>query len=203
MTPLSAVKLVETMQEADLPDDYIQVVTGEGEKLGPELVSSSYVRVVTFTGGIESGEKIARAAGLRKTAMELGSNCSVIVMDDASLDLAVSWIVDAGFNCQGQYCIRAQRILIHESGYEELVERLVQDARKLKIGNPLDESTEVGPMISESEAIRVERWVNDATHRGARLLVGGKRNGAIYMPAILEGSAPKRAYCPHPHLNNK
>ena len=185
LTPLSAVKLVETLQEAGLPNDFVNVVTGNGEILGPELVSSAYVRVVTFTGGVEAGERITKLAGLKKLAMELGSNCPVIVMEDAPLDLTVSCIVDAGFNCQGQNCIHAQRILIHESLYEELTERLVEDTKKLKVGNPHDDSTDVGPMIAESEAMRVERLVDETMKKGAKVLVGGERRGAIYMPTIL------------------
>jgi len=185
LTPLSAIKLVETLREAGLPDDFVNVVTGNGESLGPELVSSPYIRVVTFTGGVEAGERIARLAGLKKLAMELGSNSPVIVMQDARLDLAASCIVDAGFNCQGQNCIHAQRILIHESLYEELIEGLVEGTRKLKVGNPHEDSTDVGPMIAESEAMRIEKLVDEAVQRGAKLLVGGERRGAIYMPTIL------------------
>jgi glyceraldehyde-3-phosphate dehydrogenase (NADP+) len=187
LTPLSAIKLVETLQEAGLPGDFIHVVTGEGETLGPAIVSNPHVRVVTFTGGVEAGEKVVKAAGLKKIAMELGSNCPVIVMDDAPLDFTATCILDAGYNCQGQNCLHAQRVLIHESLYEELVGRLVQDTGKLKVGNPLDEGTDVGPMIAESEAIRVERWVNDAVQKGARLLIGGQRKKNIYMPTILAG----------------
>jgi glyceraldehyde-3-phosphate dehydrogenase (NADP+) len=185
LTPLSGIKLVETLHEAGLPSDSVNVVTGDGEKLGPELVSSPYVRVVSFTGGTEAGERIARLAGLKKIAMELGSSCPVIVMEDAPLDFTVSCILDAGFNCQGQNCIHAQRILIHESLYEELIERLVEDTKKLKVGNPLDESTDIGPMIAESEAVRVEKWVSEAVQKGAELLVGGQRQGPLFMPTIL------------------
>lgn len=192
LTPLSAIRLVETLQEAGLPTDYVSVVTGDGEKLGPALVSSPYVRVVTFTGGVEAGEKITKMAGLKKIAMELGSNCPVIVMEDAPLDFTATCIVDAGYNCQGQNCIHAQRIMIHESLYEELIDRLVEDTRKLKVGNPLDESTDVGPMITESEAVRVERWVNEAVRKGAKLMVGGERNGPVYAPTIL-AKVPKDA----------
>jgi len=192
LTPLSAIKLVETLREAGLPEDYVHVVTGEGEKLGPELVSNPNVRVVTFTGGVDAGQKIARLAGLKKIALELGSNCPVIVMEDASLDLTAACVLDAGYNCQGQNCIHAQRILIHESRYEELVARLVEGTKKLKVGNPLDESTDVGPMIAESEAARVEEWVDEALKSGANVMVGGERHGTIYLPTILT-DVPKDA----------
>jgi len=192
LTPLSAIRLTEALREAGLPGDYINVIAGDGEKLGPELVQNPHVRVVTFTGGVEAGEKIAKLAGLKKIAMELGSNCPVIVMGDAPLDFTTACVVDAGFNCQGQNCIHAQRILIHNSLYEELTERLVEETKKLKVGNPLDETTDVGPMIAESEAVRVERWVRDATQKGAKLLVGGERKGAIVTPTILS-DVPKGA----------
>ena len=192
LTPLSAIKLVEVLREAGLPSDYIHVVTGDGEKLGPALVSSPDVRVVTFTGGVEAGERIAKMAGLKKIAMELGSNCPVIVMEDAPLDNAATCIIDAGYNCQGQNCIHAQRIMIHESLYDELVDRLVQGTKKLKVGNPLEESTDVGPMIAESEAIRVEKWVNEAIHKGAKVMTSGERHGSVYAPTILT-QVPKDA----------
>jgi len=185
LTPLSGMKLVEILQEAGLPRDYIRVVTGNGEKLGPALASSPLVRVVTFTGGVEAGELITKQAGLKKIAMELGSNCPVIVMDDAPIDFTAECVIDAGYNCQGQNCIHAQRIIIHDSLYDDLVERLVEGTKKLKVGNPLDEATDVGPMISQTEAKRVEKWVNEAVDKGARLLVGGELKGPIYLPTIL------------------
>jgi len=185
LTPLSAIRLVEVLKEAGLPEDYINVVTGHGEMLGDALVSSPYVRVVTFTGGVEAGERITKVAGLKRIAMELGSNCPVIVMDDAPLDSTADCIVDAGYNCQGQNCIHAQRVMIHDSLYEELTERLVEDTKKLRVGNPLEETTDLGPMIEESQAVRCESWVNEAIKKGATLLLGGKRERAFYMPTIL------------------
>jgi glyceraldehyde-3-phosphate dehydrogenase (NADP+) len=192
LTPLSATKLVEVLQEAGLPSDFVNLVTGDGEKLGPELVSNPYVRVVTFTGGTDAGEKITRLAGVKRIAMELGSNCPVIVMNDAPLDLTAKCVLDAGFNCQGQNCIHAQRILIHETLYDDLVERLVEDSKKLVVGNPLDESTDIGPMITESEAIRVEGLVSVALETGGKLLVGGNRRGSLYPPTIL-ADVPRNA----------
>jgi glyceraldehyde-3-phosphate dehydrogenase (NADP+) len=106
-------------------------------------------------------------------------------MDDAPLELTAKCILDAGFNCQGQNCIHAQRILIHETLYDDLIGRLIEDSKKLVVGNPLDESTDVGPMIAESEALRVEGLVDEAIEGGARLLVGGNRQGSIYLPTIL------------------
>jgi len=192
LTPLSSIRLTDVLQECGLPIDYISVIAGDGETLGPELVQNPQVRVVTFTGGVEAGKKIATFAALKKIAMELGSNCPVIVMEDAPLDSTSACVVDAGFNCQGQNCIHAQRILIHDSLYEEFTQRLIEGTKKLKVGNPLDETTDVGPMIAESEAIRVEEWVKDARQKGARLLIGGERKGAIINPTILS-DVPKEA----------
>jgi len=186
LTPLSALKLAHMLVDSGLPAEALSVLTGPGEKIGRKLVSDPRVRLVTFTGGVEAGEQIIKWAGIKRFAMELGSNSPVIVTNDAPLDLALENCVDAACNCQGQNCIHAQRWYIQEGIYREFIDRAVETMEKLIVGDPLDEKTDVGPMITEQEAIRVEQWVKEAIEAGAKLLVGGRRKGVLYYPTLLE-----------------
>ncbi|MEE9441446.1 MAG: aldehyde dehydrogenase family protein [candidate division Zixibacteria bacterium] len=186
VTPLSAIKLVEAMLEAGLPPQAIQVVTGYGSEIGDALVSDERVRMISFTGGVEAGKQIASKAGIKKIGMELGSNSPVIVWKDADIDLAVESCVSGAFWAAGQNCIGVQRILIHDDIYDEFKEKFVAQTNKYIIGDKMKEETDMGPMITEAEAVRVEKWVNEAVEKGATLLTGGKRKGALYEPTVLE-----------------
>jgi glyceraldehyde-3-phosphate dehydrogenase (NADP+) len=186
VTPLSALKLVEAFVDAGLPGDIINVITGFGSEIGDDLVSDPRIRMISFTGGVEAGERITKKAGLKKIGMELGSNSPVIVWSDAKIDLAVESCVSGAFWAAGQNCIGVQRILIHESIYDKFKEKFVARTKKYKIGNKLEEDCDMGPMITEQEAIRIEQWVNDSIKSGAKLLSGGKRTNALYEPTVLE-----------------
>lgn len=187
LTPLSAIKLSEELINSGLPQEALQVVlTPGGSPVINKILDSDAIKMVTFTGGTEAADQIIRSHGIKKYAMELGNNSPVIVWEDADIDKAVPLIVDAGFESQGQNCIHAQRILIHEKIYDEVREKLVKLTESLKVGDPLDESTDVGPMITEAEARRVEEWVEEAIRDGANLLTGHKRVRNIYYPTILE-----------------
>ncbi|MFH1701412.1 MAG: aldehyde dehydrogenase family protein [Candidatus Zixiibacteriota bacterium] len=186
VTPLSAIKLVEAMLEAGLPPQAIQVITGYGSKIGDALVSDERVRMISFTGGVEAGKQIAAKAGIKKIGMELGSNSPVIVWKDADIDLAVESCVSGSFWAAGQNCIGVQRLLIHDDIYDEFKNKFVAQTKKYIIGDKMKEETDMGPMITEAEAIRVEKWVNEAVEKGTTLLTGGKRNGALYEPTVLE-----------------
>ncbi|MGC8607470.1 MAG: aldehyde dehydrogenase family protein [Vulcanisaeta sp.] len=192
LTPLSAIKLSEELINAGLPSEALQVViTSGGGPVINRILDSDTIKMVTFTGGTEAADQIVRSHGIKKYAMELGNNSPVIVWEDADIDKAVPLIVDAGFESQGQNCIHAQRILIHEKIYDEVKEKLVKLTQNLKVGDPLDESTDVGPMITEAEAKRVEEWVEEAIRDGANLLIGHKRVRNIYYPTILENVSLK------------
>jgi len=186
VTPYSGYKLNELVNNSGLPENAMQTVIGPG---GGEVtnffLNSNEIKKVTFTGGIEAAEKLIRKAGIKKYSMELGSNSPVIVWNDADLDFATDAIVDAAMESQGQNCIHSQRILIHTDVYDDLSKRLVEKVAKLKMGDPLDDSTDVGPMIAEGEAIRVEKEVNNAISQGAEVLVGGKREGRFYQPTLV------------------
>ncbi len=192
LTPLSALKLGELFLEAGMPEPALSIVTGYSREIGDVLVKDPRPRVITFTGGVEAGEDIIRKAGIKKVMMELGSSSAVIVMDDADLELAVPSIVSGSFWAAGQDCIGVQRLYLHKSIYAQFMQEFVSQTAKYKVGNKLDEATDMGPMITKEEATRVENWVNEAVELGGKLSIGGKREGNFYSPTILE-NVPKQA----------
>ncbi|RPJ42764.1 MAG: aldehyde dehydrogenase family protein [Candidatus Latescibacterota bacterium] len=185
VTPLSALLLAEAFLEAGLPPEALQVVTGRGEAIGDVLVTDPRIRMISFTGGPEAGEAITHKAGLKKIGMELGSNSPVIVCADADFDLAVDCTVSGAFWAAGQNCIGVQRVYVEKTIFAKFVDAFVARTKKYKVGPKLDEDCDMGPMIAEKEAIRIEAWVNDAVKAGAKLLAGGKRRGAVYEPTVL------------------
>ncbi|MFQ5722459.1 MAG: aldehyde dehydrogenase family protein [Candidatus Aminicenantales bacterium] len=185
VTPLSALKLGQALIEAGLPWKILNIITGYGSKIGDPLVKDPRPRMISFTGGTEAAQRIISQAGLKKIGMELGSNSPVIVMDDANLEQAVELSVSGAFWAVGQNCIRVQRIYIHQNVYDEFEEKFVARTKKIKVGYQLDETTDMGPMISAEEAERVERWVAEALEAGAELLTGGKRQGTLFQPTVM------------------
>jgi glyceraldehyde-3-phosphate dehydrogenase (NADP+) len=192
VTPLSAIKLAQALLEAGIPAECLQVITGNGDELGSALIQNDIVRMVSFTGGLEAGKKVAMMAGIKKIGMELGSNSPVIVWNDTDIDYAAESCVSGAFWAAGQNCIGVQRIYIHDSVYNNFRKRFIDLTLKYKIGNKLLEETDMGPMITEREAERVEQWVNEAKKIGAGILCGGKRNGAVMEPTALE-NVPENA----------
>jgi acyl-CoA reductase-like NAD-dependent aldehyde dehydrogenase len=189
-TPLSAIKLTEVLLEAGLPPEGIQCITGPGGEIGDALVADRRVRKVTFTGSREVGDRICRTAGIKKVTMELGSNSPVIVMPDADLEKVGAVLAMTGYGNAGQTCISTQRVLAAKSVYSDLLGVLKPKVEALTTGNQLDEKSKVGPMVKESEAVRVDEWINEAVERGARLVAGGGRRGAFYMPAVVADVHP-------------
>lgn len=186
-TPLSALKLAAALHEAGLPDGVLQVVTGPGSEVGAALVRDPRVRMVSFTGGRDTGARIAREAGLKKLAMELGSNAPVIVLEDADLDAASEACASGAFAAAGQNCLHVQRVLVHEAVYDAFAERFTAAAAGLRTGPKASEETDMGPMISEDAARRVERLVGRAREVGGRVRTGGTREGTVMAPTVLEG----------------
>jgi glyceraldehyde-3-phosphate dehydrogenase (NADP+) len=186
VTPLSALKLAEAFLVSGLPAECLQVVTGQGSEIGPVLVKHEDIRMISFTGGLEAGREITKIAGIKKIGMELGSNSPVIVWNDADLQMAVESCVSGAFWAAGQNCIGVQRIYVHEDIYDEFKTRFVAITRKYKTGDKLSEDCDMGPMITEKEAVRVETWVKEAVIMGATCLCGGKRTGAVMEPTVLE-----------------
>ncbi|HJL19899.1 MAG TPA: aldehyde dehydrogenase family protein [Sandaracinaceae bacterium LLY-WYZ-13_1] len=191
-TPLSALKLVETLQEAGLPPLVVQTVTGDPHGLGNGLFTDDRVAMVSFTGGVSTGKKIASMAGLKKLGMELGSNCPVIVWEDADVPWAVESCVSGAFWAAGQNCIGVQRLYVHEKVYDRFAEAFVEETKKLKLGSKLDEGTDMGVLIDQKAAERVKGWIDEAAEKGAKILTGGERDGTTISPTVLEG-VPKDA----------
>ena len=185
LAPLSALALVEVLIEAGLPTEVVTPVVG-GPDLGKALVAARPIRMISFTGGFGTGEAISRLAGLKKLAMDLGGNAPVIVMADAALDLAVEACVSGAFWAAGQNCIGTQRMLIQRPVYDAFRAAFVAQTETLRTGDPQDEATDVGPMITEAAAMGAEQLVSRALNAGARVLTGHRRAGALYHPTILE-----------------
>ncbi|WP_227936272.1 aldehyde dehydrogenase family protein [Alkalihalobacillus deserti] len=184
-TPLSAIRLAEAFLHAGLPEEVLSVLTGRGAKICDPLIEHEEVRFVSFTGGYTTGKEITRKAGVKKTAMELGSNSPTIVLEDADIAEAVSATVSGSFGVAGQNCIGVQRIFVDNSIYKTFLDQFITATKKLKVGLKTDETTDMGPLISEKEAERVERWITEAIRLGAKLRCGGRRTKAFLEPTVL------------------
>ncbi|HWK23862.1 MAG TPA: aldehyde dehydrogenase family protein [Ureibacillus sp.] len=185
VTPLSALLLAEAFEQAGLPKKVLSVITGHSKEIGDVLVTHPAVRMISFTGGYEAGQSIASKAGIKKLGMELGSNSPAIVLRDADIREAIESIVSGAFWAVGQNCLGVQRVYIEEEIYSIFEELLVDRTSQLLTGDKLSELTDMGPLITEKEAIRIENLVEEAIQNGAILLCGGQRNGAYYTPTVL------------------
>ncbi|WP_225025921.1 aldehyde dehydrogenase family protein [Xinfangfangia pollutisoli] len=185
LAPLSALALVETLVAAGLPETVITPALG-GADLGAALVAAREVRMVSFTGGFRTGEAIARQAGLKRLAMDLGGNAPVIVMADADLDKAVAACLSGAFWAAGQNCVGTQRILVEAPLWPAFRKAFAEGAAALSCGDPALETTDLGPMITEAAAARAEALVAQAVAAGAKLLAGGRRQGTLLAPTVLE-----------------
>ena len=153
------------------------------------------VAMITFTGSVPVGEQICSQTGLRRVTLELGSNSSVILEPDCDLDTMIPRCVTGSFTHSGQVCISVQNIYVHEAIEETFTERFLAATNKLKIGHPLEESTDVSSLITVGEVERVENWIERARRRGARVLTGGKRQNATLEPTVLANVAPDLEVC--------
>jgi len=190
-TPLSALRLTEILLEAGLPPEGINALTGSGGEVGDWLVADRRVRKITFTGSRDVGEHICRTAGIKRVTMELGSNAPVIVMPDADMEKVAVAVASTGYANAGQVCISTQRVLAASGVYEDFLDALRPKVAALKVGNQLDPTVHVGPMIREKEAVRVDEWVKEAVANGARVVTGGTRQGAMYAPTVVADVKPQ------------
>ncbi|WP_067936726.1 aldehyde dehydrogenase family protein [Alicyclobacillus kakegawensis] len=185
-TPLTACKMVDVLIEAGLPKGVVNVVNGTGATAGLYLLQDDRIAMFTFTGSPAVGQHVKRVTGIRKVTLELGNNSPNIVHKDvADLNRAVQLCVTRGYSNAGQACISVQRIYVHRDIYDEFLRRSVELTKSLRVGNPRDPETDVGPLISEREAARVESWIEEARAGGAQVVCGGTRDGALFYPTIL------------------
>jgi acyl-CoA reductase-like NAD-dependent aldehyde dehydrogenase len=189
-TPLTSLKLGRIMTEAGLPDGALNVIIGSGSKVGNWLVADERISMITFTGSPPVGRDIKEKSGLKKVTLELGSNSACIIDESADLNLAVPRCIVGSFAYAGQVCISVQRIYIHQKVFDEFTQRFLKGTEALKIGDPLDTQTDVGPMITEEDAKRTESWVSEAVSGGAKILIGGKREKNFYHPTVLTNVKP-------------
>lgn len=186
-TPIGALIIGEVLAETDLPKGAFSVLPCHRD--GADLFTTDErLKLLSFTGSPDVGWDLKARAGKKPVILELGGNAAVVVDEGTDLDDAVERIIFGAFYQSGQSCIGVQRIFGHASLYDELKSRLVEKTRSLKMGNPLDEDTFIGPVISEGEAKRLEDWTNEAVQSGATLLCGGQRDGAMLEPTLLENA---------------
>ncbi len=183
--PLTVMKFAELLNE-EFPDGVVNTVTGYGSEVGDYLVTSNEVNKISFTGSVTTGLMISQKAGMKKVTLELGGNDPMVVLKDANLDKAVTGVINGAFLNAGQVCMGVKRIIIEEEVADEFSEKLVDATEKLVMGNPLDEKTTLGTLISEKAAMQVEETVDNAVRDGAKILTGGARDGAFYQATVID-----------------
>lgn len=193
-TPLSALALGEIITEAGWPDGGVNVVLCSDEETG-RLFEDERIRKLSFTGSAKVGWMLKGRAGTRRVTLELGGNAGAIVHSDADIEYAAKRCAIGAFSNAGQICVSVQRIYVEKSVYERFKDAFIGICRGLKLGDPMDESTDVGPMIEEGAAQRAEEWVKEAVAKGARLLIGGGRSGNLFEPTVLTGTKPSMKVC--------
>ncbi|AXF57822.1 aldehyde dehydrogenase family protein [Salicibibacter kimchii] len=185
-TPLSALWLTEKLLEAGLPAKVMNTITGSGSEVTPPLLESREVRMITFTGGIEAGEKIAKQAGLKKLSMELGSNSPFLVFKDANLDKAAEAAVGGAYGAGGQNCLSVQRIFVHKEVEQSFTDKFIEKAKQLVTGDKKSEDTDMGPLISEDEAKSIMTNIENAKEQGAEVLLGGDHSNRFMYPTLVK-----------------
>jgi acyl-CoA reductase-like NAD-dependent aldehyde dehydrogenase len=182
--PATTAAVIALVLEAGMPPEAVQVLHGGGD-VGAALCAAPEVSVISFTGSPETGAAVARAAGAKRLVLELGGNAATIVCADADLAHAARVCARTGYSNSGQSCISVQRVYVQRSRFDEFVEAMHAEVDRLVVGDPLDPATDVGSMVDEDAATRVEKWIEQATAAGARLVTGGVRDGATLRPTIV------------------
>ena len=190
-TPLSALLLAELEEEAGLPPGWLNVVVGPAAEIGDVLVEDERVKALTFTGSGPVGWKLRERAPRKRVSLELGNSTPVIVDEGADLEDAATRLAAHAFSFAGQSCISVQRIYVHRAGYDDFVSRFVPKVEALKVGDPADEETDVGPVIDPGERDRILEWVDEARRAGAEVLTGGELDGEVIRPTVIAGAAPE------------
>jgi acyl-CoA reductase-like NAD-dependent aldehyde dehydrogenase len=187
--PASTAALVGLLLEAGLPLEAVQLLHGGGD-IGAQLCAADEVAVISFTGSAATGAAVARAAGPKRLVLELGGNAATIVCEDADIPAAARICARTGYSNSGQSCISVQRVYVQRDRFEEFVQVLAAEVAELRVGDPLDDATDVGSMVDEEAAERVVRWTAEASAGGARVLLGGTRDGAIMQPTVVANPLP-------------
>lgn len=187
--PAVSTELVRLFLEAGAPVESAQVLHG-GADVGTWLCESPVVSAISFTGSAAAGEAVARAAGRKRLVLELGGNAATIVCDDADVDLAAQMAATTGFSNSGQSCISVQRVYVHESVFDRFTTLMTAAVERLRVGDPLAQDTDVGSMVDEASAKRLQSWIDEAVDGGATLTCGGTRDGATLAPALVANPAP-------------
>ena len=186
-TPLSALLLAQAFQDAGQPGGWLNVIVGKSRDIGDVLTEDARVKMITFTGSSEVGWGIRQRANKKKVSLELGNSTPVIVLADADLDRAAGAIALNGYAFAGQSCISVQRVYVEDSVHDALMERLVPKVEALKVGDPLDPDTQVGPVIDAENRDRIKAWIDEAVSQGAKLAAGGELDdGGLLRPTLLD-----------------
>ncbi|MCE9555827.1 MAG: aldehyde dehydrogenase family protein [Planctomycetes bacterium] len=189
-TPLSAIAFVELLYEAGLPQHLLSVIIGPRDEVTTPLVQHDKVELVTITSSVNAGKQVAKTAGYKKLCLELGGNSELIVLDDADMEMAVELAAEGCYRNSGQRCTAVKRLLIHEKILDEFTEKFVAKTKEYICGDPADPKTKVGTVIDEEAAIYLERVYKQAVKEGAKLLYGGRREGALLEPTVI-GNVPR------------
>jgi aldehyde dehydrogenase (NAD+) len=189
-TPLAAYALADVLYEAGLPGPMLSVLTGDPREIADEMLTHPDVDLVTFTGGVAVGKYIAAKAVYKRQVLELGGNDPIIVMEDADVEEAATLAASGSYKNSGQRCTAVKRMLVHASVADDFVDRLVAKTRAVKYGDPLDPATDMGTVIDEAAAREFEARVDGAVARGARVLAGHVRRGALYAPTVVDRVLP-------------
>lgn len=185
LTPLADIKLCQILYKSGLPEEALRVVVGPGETIGEAIIKDDRVRMISFTGSREVGLNITRKAGIKKISLELGSNSALILSDKGDIEACANATVKGGYAVAGQVCISIQRVLVHKKVLEEFLHHFIPLVENLRVGDPMREDTDMGPMITESAARRVEEWIKEALNLGGKILTGGEREKTLLKPTVL------------------
>jgi acyl-CoA reductase-like NAD-dependent aldehyde dehydrogenase len=194
-TPMSALRLAALSGEAGLPAGWLSVLPGSGSDVGGVLIDDPRVRMVTFTGSAEVGWGIRARAARKKVALELGNASPVIVEPDADLELASSKVATHAFSYAGQTCVSVQRVYVHREVLDDFLSLLVPKVERLRVGDPADDTTDVGPVIDAGNRERISAWIEEAVAGGAEIVTGGSDDSGLIRPTVLRGVVPEMKVC--------
>lgn len=190
-TPITGLMIGKLLLDAGMPLEAVSVLPGYGTTIGEKLASDPRIKVVTFTGSPSVGKRLASIVGIKHIALELGSNSAAIVMPDADIMWSADRIIRGATALAGQVCISVQRVYAHKQIFDQLVDLLVSSAKQIRLGDPMDRKTDLGPMISDTDVRRILDWIDEAVSLGAKIAYGGKRDGNFLQPTVVVNAPQK------------